>query len=52
VFDRQTEVNRDVILALEALVRDRQQNRHAYHALSLRISELELEIARLHERDE
>jgi hypothetical protein len=52
VFDRQTEVNRDTILALEALVRDRQQNRHAYHALSLRISELELDIARLHERDQ
>jgi hypothetical protein len=52
VFDRQTEVNRDVIRALEALLRDRQQSRQAYHALVLRISELEMAIARLDGRDE
>jgi hypothetical protein len=51
VFDRQTEVNRDVIRALEALMRDRQKNRQADHALSLRISEIEMAIARLDERD-
>jgi hypothetical protein len=52
VFDRQTEVNRDVIRALEALMRDRQQNRKQYHELLLQISELERAIARLDERDE
>jgi hypothetical protein len=52
VFDRQTEVNWQLILAIEALVRDRQQSRHAYHALSRRINDLEMTIARLHERAE
>jgi hypothetical protein len=52
VFDRQTEVNWQLILAIEALVRDRQQSRHVYHALSRRINDLEMTIARLHERAE
>jgi hypothetical protein len=45
IFHRQAEVNRDVILALEALARDREESRHAQHALSARISELEAALA-------
>ena len=47
LFYRQTEVNRDVIFALEALARDREQNRHAQFVLAERVAELEGEIARL-----
>ena len=47
LFYRQTEVNRDVIFALEALARDREQNRHAHFVLAERVAELEGEIARL-----
>jgi hypothetical protein len=50
LFYRQTEVNRDVILALEALARDREQNRHAHFVLAERVAELEAEVARLHVR--
>jgi hypothetical protein len=52
VFDRQTEVNWELIVAIEALVRDRQQNRHAYHAISRRLTDLEMTVARLRERGE
>jgi ABC-type uncharacterized transport system YnjBCD ATPase subunit len=47
LFFRQTEVNRDLILALEALAREREQNRHAHYVLSERVSELEALVARL-----
>jgi hypothetical protein len=50
LFFRQTEVNRDLILALEALARDREQNRHAHHVLSERVSELEALVDRLRPR--
>jgi hypothetical protein len=52
LFYRQTEVNRDVVLALEALARDREQSRHAHHVLSERISALEAAAARLRTRGE
>ena len=44
LFYRQTEVNRDVILALEALAREREQNRHAQFVLAERIAALEAEL--------
>jgi hypothetical protein len=47
LFYRQTEVNRDVVLALEALAREREQNRHAQFVLAERVAELEAEVARL-----
>ena len=47
LFYRQTEVNRDVILALEALAREREQQRHAHFVLAERVAELESEVARL-----
>jgi hypothetical protein len=50
LFYRQTEVNRDVILALESLARDREQVRHAHLVLAERVAELEAEIARLKTR--
>ena len=50
LFFRQTEVNRDLILALEALAREREQNRHAHYVLSERVSELETLVARLRPR--
>lgn len=46
LFYRQTEVNRDVILALEALAREREQGRHAHFVLAERLAELEAEVAR------
>jgi hypothetical protein len=49
LFYRQTEVNRDVILALQALARDREYNRHAHFVLAERVAELEAEVARLKE---
>jgi hypothetical protein len=52
LFYRQTEVNRDVVLALEALARDREQSRHAQHVLSERITALEATVARLRARSE
>jgi hypothetical protein len=52
LFYRQAEVNRDVILALEALARDREQSRHVHHVLSQRISELETAVAGPGRRDE
>ena len=51
LFFRQTEVNRDLILALEALAREREQNRHAHYVLSERVSELEALVARLRPRE-
>ena len=50
LFYRQTEVNRDVILALEAMAREREQHRHAHFVLAERVAELEAEVARLHAR--
>ena len=50
LFYRQTEVNRDVIFALEAMAREREQHRHAHFVLAERVAELEAEVARLHER--
>lgn len=50
LFFRQTEVNRDLILALEALAREREQNRHAHYVLSERVAELETVVARLRPR--
>ena len=47
LFYRQTEVNRDVILALEAMAREREQHRHAHFVLAERVAELEAEVARL-----
>jgi hypothetical protein len=47
LFYRQTEVNRDVILALEALAREREHVRHAHFVLAERVAELEAEVARL-----
>ena len=52
LFFRQTEVNRDLILALEALAREREQNRHAHYVLSERVSELEAIVDRLRVRGE
>jgi hypothetical protein len=48
LFYRQTEVNRDMILALEALTRDREHTRHAHFVLAERVAELEAEVDRLH----
>jgi hypothetical protein len=52
VFDRQTEVNEELIVVLEALAQERQQNRNAAHALSSRVTDLETTVARLRERAE
>jgi hypothetical protein len=52
LFYRQTEVNRDVILALEALAREREQMRHAHYVLSERLAELETIAARSRTPDE
>ena len=49
LFYRQTEVNRDVIFALEALAREREQARHAHFVLAERVAELEAELARSRE---
>ena len=49
LFYRQTEVNRDVIFALEALAREREQSRHAHFVLAERIAELEAALARARE---
>ena len=49
LFYRQTEVNRDVIFALEALAREREQSRHAHFVLTERVAELEAELARSRE---
>jgi hypothetical protein len=50
LFYRQTEVNRDLVLALEAMAREREQHRHAHFVLAERVAELEAEVARLHAR--
>jgi hypothetical protein len=47
IFHRQSELNRDVLLALEALARDSEARRRAHDALSTRIAELEAAVARL-----
>ena len=52
VFYRQSEVNRDVILALEALAREREQARHAHYWLARRVYELERAVARPDRRPE
>jgi hypothetical protein len=41
IFYRQSEINRDVLLALEALSRDRETRLAEHHVLSARIWELE-----------
>jgi hypothetical protein len=41
VFDRQTDVNRDTLMVLERIARDREERRHAEFDLSVRVSELE-----------
>jgi hypothetical protein len=50
-FFRQSEVNRDVLLALEALARDHEHTLHVHRALSARIADLEDTVARLRRRD-
>jgi hypothetical protein len=50
LFYRQTEVNRDLVLAIEAMAREREQHRHAHFVLAERVAELEAEVARLHAR--
>ena len=50
LFYRQTEVNRDLVLALEAIAREREQHRHAHFVLAERVAELEAEVARLQTR--
>jgi hypothetical protein len=52
IFYRQTELNRDVLLTLEALTRDSQARRSAYDALSSRVVELERTVARLEGKGE
>jgi hypothetical protein len=52
IFFRQTAVNQDVVLALEALARDRVERRHSQHVLSERITALEAEVDRLRARGE
>jgi hypothetical protein len=47
LFYRQSEVNRDVLLALEALARDSDARRAAHDALSARIVELERMLERM-----
>jgi hypothetical protein len=46
IFYRQSEVNRDVLLTLEALERDTEARRSAHDSLSARIAELETLVAR------
>jgi hypothetical protein len=41
IFYRQSEVNRDVLQALDALARDRETRRAEHHILSARVWELE-----------
>jgi hypothetical protein len=41
VFDRQTDVNRSVLTAVETVARDREQRRHADFDVSLRLNDLE-----------
>jgi hypothetical protein len=45
IFYRQSEVNRDVLLTLEALARDSEARRSAHDSLSARIAELERAVA-------
>ncbi len=52
LFDRQTDVNREVIAGLEALARDRRHRRSADVDLTVRVNELEKWQASLRERDE
>ena len=51
LFFRQSEVNRDVVLALEALARDHAHTLHVHRALSARLADLEATVARLQRRD-
>ena len=45
IFYRQSEVNRDVLLTLEALTRDSEARRRAHDSLSTRVAELERAVA-------
>jgi hypothetical protein len=47
---RQSEMNRDVVLVLEALARDQEHARHAHRTLSSRIADLETQVADLRRR--
>jgi hypothetical protein len=49
VFCRQSEINRDIVVALEALTREHEHSRHVHYALSSRLSDLEEAVARLRE---
>jgi hypothetical protein len=51
LFFRQSEINRDVLLALEALARDHEHTLHVHRALSARVAELEDTVARVRRRD-
>lgn len=51
IFFRQSEVNRDLTLALEALARDHEHNLHVHAALSARLSDLETAVDRRRRRD-
>lgn len=52
IFHRQTELNRDVLLTLEALSRDSRARRGAHDSLSARVAELERAVARLEGKSE
>jgi hypothetical protein len=52
VFDRQTEVNREAILGLQALARADEQSRQTCAELAARVAKLEAELGRLRERPE
>ena len=45
IFYRQSEVNRDLLLTLEALARDSEARRRAHDSLSARVAELERAVA-------
>ena len=51
IFFRQSEVNRDLVLALEALAREHEHALHVQRALTSRIAELERAIADPTRRD-
>ena len=52
VFDRQTEVNREAILGLQAVMRTGEQSRQSCAELTTRVAKLEVELGRLRERRE
>jgi len=50
LFFRQSEVNRDLTLALDALARDHAHTLHVHRAFSARLADLEARIGRLQRR--